>query len=150
MVLAKFYIGFLEDGMMHLIKELVDFHAHTVDPKELCVSISFFELLVNEEALKKCPETRMALLLTQYTSEKVRFQAGGPSVSAFLETTQIVNLCKKPESLVALESAIKDIKDKHLAALVQCLGEVSANLALAKYTDLIIRRSIKVGKNSNT
>ena len=94
MVLTKFYIGFLENGMTHLITELADFHAHTVDPKELCVSISFFELLVNEEALKKCPETRMALLYTQYTSEKVRFQAGGPSVSAFLETQQIVALLR--------------------------------------------------------
>ena len=143
MVLTKFYIGFLEDGMMHLIKELVDFHAHSVDPKELSVSMSFFQLLVTEEALKKCPETRMALLFTEYTSDKVRCQAGGPSVSAFLETQQIVTLCKKPESLKALESSIKEIKGKYLAALVQCLGEVSPNLALAKYTDLIIRCIIK-------
>ena len=70
MVLTKFYIGFLENGMVHLIKELVDFHAHSVNPKELSVSISFFQLLVTEEALKKCPETRMGLLFTEYISER--------------------------------------------------------------------------------
>ena len=150
MALTKFYIGFLENDRMSLIKDLIDLHAHTIDPKELCVSISFFELLVSEEALKTCPESRMALVYTQYTSDKVRFQAGGPSVSAFLETNQIVALCKKPESLMALEGAIKDIKDKHKAPLVQCLGEVSATLALAKYTDLIIRCIIKTSQYSNT
>ena len=65
--------------------DLVDFHSTHVDPKELVVSTSFFQHLVSEEALSKCPYTRMYLLICQYTNEKVKGQAGGPSVAQFLE-----------------------------------------------------------------
>ena len=42
----KFYIGFLENGVVGLLDDLVDFHPHTVDPRELSMSTSFFQGLV--------------------------------------------------------------------------------------------------------
>ena len=99
MNLCRFYIGFLENGVVDLVTDLVDFHSQTVDPKELTVSTSFFQTLVAEEILSKCPHTRLHLVLTQYTSEKTRVQAGGPSVSQFLEPSTITALCKKADTL---------------------------------------------------
>ena len=80
MTLTKFYTGFLESNRVDLISDLVDLHAHTVDPRELTVSIQYFQTLVSEEALKDCPECRLYLLFSDYTTETTRFQASGPSV----------------------------------------------------------------------
>ena len=77
MTLCKFYISFLENNCVDLVEDLVDFHSSMVDPRELCVSIAWFSLLDTEEALKKCPHVRLYLILTQYTKEKTREQAGG-------------------------------------------------------------------------
>ena len=52
LTLGKYYIGFLENGVVDLIEDLHEYHSNTVDPRELCVSISFFGLLDAEEALK--------------------------------------------------------------------------------------------------
>lgn len=67
--LSRFYIGFLQNGVVDLMADLVDFHSQTVDPKELTVSTSFFQTLVSEESLATCPHTRLHLVLTQYTPE---------------------------------------------------------------------------------
>ena len=114
MNLCKFYIGFLDNGVVDLVTDLVDFHSHTVDPRELTVSTSFFQSLVSEEALSKCPQTRLYLVMTQYTMEKTRAQAGGPSVAQFLDTSQILGLCKKPDLLNTIETNIREIKAKYL------------------------------------
>ena len=50
-VLSKLYIGFLENGVVPLVDEVVDWHCQTVDPKEVSVSASFVHVLVSEEAL---------------------------------------------------------------------------------------------------
>ena len=87
--LCKFYIQFLENDVLDIVGDLVDYHCHAVDPKELTISISYFQAVVSEESLKKCPFSRLYLVMSQYTAEKVRAQAGGPSVSQFLDGPQI-------------------------------------------------------------
>ena len=139
--LSKFYIGFLENGVVGLVQEIVDFHSQLVDPQEISVSIAFFQFLVSEEArLSQCPYTRMYLLLTQYTPEKVRVQAGGPGVCQFLETTVLLTgLCKKTETLNLLETKIKETRAKYLPILEQSLSQCEARLEIQVYIDLIIR-----------
>ena len=134
--LTKFYIGFLENDCLDLVGDLVDFHAHHVDPKELCVSTSFIQSLVSEQSLVKCPYIRMYLVCTQYTTEKVKVQAGGPSVSMFLEPSIIGALCKKPDVLEVLETQLREIKKKYLPLLVHKLGERTARLELAVGTSM--------------
>ena len=137
--LSKFYIGFLENGVVCLVQKVVDYHSQTVDPQELSVSIAFFQLLVSEQALSKCPFTRLYLLLTQYTPEKLRVQAGGPGVSQSLEGVLITRLCKKPETLRLLETKIKEIRAKYLPILEEKLSQCQARLELQVYLDLVIR-----------
>ena len=131
MNLCKFYIGFLENGVVDLVSDLVGFHSHAVDPRELTVSTAFFQTLVSEEALSKCPQTRLYLVITQYTTKKLRAQAGGPSVSQFLETSQILGLCKKPDLLKTLETKLREIKAKYLPLLTLNLSDRVARLELA-------------------
>ena len=137
--LCKYYIGFLENGVVELVTDLVDFHSATVDPKELTVSTAFFMVLVSEEALSKCPQTRLYLVICQYTAEKTKVQAGGPSVSQFLEPSVITNLCKKPDLLKTIETKIRNIKAKYLPILEQNLCPREARLEVAVYIDLILR-----------
>ena len=137
--LSKFYIGFLENSVENLIMDLVDFHSQQVDPQELTVSTSFFEILMSEEALGKCPYTRLALLLTQYTTEKTKVQAGGPSVSQFLESSVITGLCKKPDTLKLLENRCRESRSKFLPLLENHLSESMARIELQVYLDLLIR-----------
>ena len=51
LTLGKYYIGFLENGVLDLIEDLREYRRNTVGPRELCVSISFFGFLEAEEAL---------------------------------------------------------------------------------------------------
>ena len=122
MHLCKFFMGFLDNGVVDLVTDLVDSHFHTVDLRELTVSTSFFQSLVSEEALPKCSQTRLYLVMTQYTLKKTRAQVGGPSVAQFLDTSLILGLCKKPDLLKAIETNIRDSKGKYLPSLVLSLG----------------------------
>ena len=139
MNLCMFYIGFLENGVVDLIGGLVDFHSQTVDPKELTVSATFFANLVTEQILEKCPHTRLHIVMTQYTSEKTRLQAGGPSVSQFIDPPVITALCKKPDTLKFLEEKIREIKGTYLALLEQGLSPSLARLDIQVFVDLILR-----------
>ena len=137
--LCKYYIGFLENGVVDLVEDLHEFHSNTVDPRQLCVSIAFFGLVESEEALKKCPQVRHFLVTTQYTSEKTRAQAGSPSMSQFLEPTQITAFCKKTDQVNQLEKTIRDLKSQYLPILEKGLGERIARLEMTVYIILIIR-----------
>ena len=68
-------------------------------------------------ALKKCPQVRHDLVCTQYTNEKVRAEAGGPSVSLFLENSQIAAFCKKPDLVNQLEKSFRDLQNQCLPLL---------------------------------
>ena len=46
-------LGFLESGVVGLIDDLHEFHSDHIDPKDLCVSMSFFNLVASEEALQR-------------------------------------------------------------------------------------------------
>ena len=129
--LCKFYIGFLENGVVDLVSDLVDFHAHSVDPKELTISTSLFQTLVSEEALSMCSFSRLYLAITQYTTEKLRAQAGGPSVSQFLDIGQILGLCKKPDHLMIIETKIRETRAKYLPLLSPSLGDRMARMELS-------------------
>ena len=137
--LCKFYIQFLENEVLDLVGGMVDFHCDVVDPKVLSISISFFQAVVSEESLKKCPFARLYLVITQYTTEKVRAQAGGPSVSQFLDVPQIQGLCKKPDQLLLLETTIREIRNKYLPLLSSSLGDRVARLEVAVYIGMIMR-----------
>ncbi len=129
--LCKFFVGFLENNQLDLVQDLVDFHAHNVDPKELCVSIAFFNQVASEEALAKCPHVRMYLVVSQYCSERVKCQATGPALSQFIESKQISDLCKKPELLESLENKLIELKDKYFPILEAKLGARVAKMELA-------------------
>jgi hypothetical protein len=137
--LAKFYVQFLGSADQFLIQELVDFHAMNVNPRDLVVSNVFFGTLVNEECLQKAPFLRHYLLLSQYTTEKTRAQAGGPSIAAFLETGTIVQLVKKPDLVATVEQKIREVRDTYLPILERNFTEKQARLEIAVYMDLIIR-----------
>ena len=139
LILGKYYIGFLKNGVVDLIEDLQEYYSNTVDPRELCVSISFFALLEAEEPLRKCPQVRHYLVCTQYTNEKVKAQAGGPSVSLFLENSQITGFCKKPHLVYQLEKACRDLKTWYLPLLEKALGPRLARLEIAVYMTLLIR-----------
>ena len=139
MILCRFYIQFLENNTLDLVGDLVDYHCHAVDPKELTISTSFFQAVVNEELLSKCPCTRLYLVITQYTSDKVRSQAGGPSVSQFLDAPQIQGLCKKPDVLQALETTIREIRNKYLPLLSPSLGDRVARLEVAVWPLMVLK-----------
>ena len=139
MTLSKYYIGFLVNGCVDLVEDLHEFHSDTIDPRELCVSISFFGAVESEEALKKCPHVRHHLVTTQYTVEKVKAQAGGPAMSQFIEISQIVSFCKKPDQVNQLEKTIRDLKGKYLPILEQSLSQRAAHLEMTVYIDLIMR-----------
>ena len=85
------------------------------------MSTSFFRTFVSEEALSKCPQTRLYLVMTQYTMEKTRAQASGVFVAQFLDTSQIMGLSK---------TNIRDLKGKYLPLLVLNLGEHVSRLEL--------------------
>ena len=137
--LAKFYIQFLGQGEQNLINELIDFHSTNVNPKELVVNNAFFEALTSEAALLKTPLLRHYLLLTQYTKEKTRAQAGNADVSVFLEPANIVALVKKGELIKNVEDKLREIRNTHLPILTKVLGESQAKNELAIWVDLIIR-----------
>ena len=88
MTLSKYYIGFLENGVVDLVEDLGDFHSHCVDPRELTVSLRFFNAVVGEEAFKASPQLRHYLVTTQYTSEKVIASSSGPICVCLLGSSE--------------------------------------------------------------
>ena len=60
-------------------------------------------------------------------------------MSQFLEPTSITALCKKPDTLGALETKIRDIKAKYLPLLEQNLSTSLARCEIQVYIDMIIR-----------
>ena len=78
-------------------------------------------------------------MCTQYTNEKVKAQAGGPSLSLFLESLQITAFCKKPDLVNQLEKSFRDLKTSYLPLLEKALGPRVARLEIAVYMTLLIR-----------
>ena len=70
LTLGKYYIGFLENGVLGLIEDLHEYHRNTVDPKELCASISFFGLLEAEGGLKSV--LRLATTWCAHSTQTIR------------------------------------------------------------------------------
>ena len=70
MNVCKFYIGLLDNGVENSVTDIVDLHSHTVDPRELTVSTSFFQTLLYEDVPSQCPQTRSQLVMTQYTMKE--------------------------------------------------------------------------------
>ena len=139
MALCKYYIGFVEDKQTGLVSELQDFHSSTVDPKELVVNASFFQCLNTGEVLQKAPFTRHYLLLTQYTTEKIKAGAAGGGTAAFLDGNIIANFAKKPDQVAELEKLLEDLRGKYLSTLADALGCRQARQELSVYTDLVVR-----------
>ena len=137
--LSKFFVGFLENDQMGLVEDLTEYHSACVDPRDLTASTEFFKLIANEDAFKACPHLRCHLVLAQYTKEKVRASPSGPNVSQFLEHAQIASFAKKPDQVLLVEQAIKDLKAKYLPLLEPVLGPREARFELATYVTLILR-----------
>ena len=70
-------------------------------------------------------------MVSQYCTEKIKNQAGGPAVSRFLEPNTILNLCKKPDLLLILENKFRELKNTYLPLLEKKLGLRVAKLELA-------------------
>ena len=142
MTLCKFYCGFLNEDVPHLVEELVDFHASEVNPRELMVSTGFWAAIQKEEALRKRPLTRLALVMTQYRSGDItRSQgAGQPQAAALLGAETISSFCSKnPQKVEALDEQLKAVRTKYLPLLQERMVPQDAKLALSLYMDLIVR-----------
>ena len=137
--LCQLYIGFLTNGVVDLVTELIDYHSEHVDPKELTMSIQFINSVCAEDALSKCPHVRLGLLQLQYNTEKTRANSSGPSFAAFLEPTNITSLCKKGDVLGNLETKLRELKSKYLPILESSLSEREARLEMANYVCLVLR-----------
>ena len=137
--LAKFFTQFLGSGDQHLVNELIDYHSHKVNPRELVVNNAFFEALTNEEALRGASLLRHYLLLTQYTCEKTRAQAGSAAVSVLLEPANIVALVKKGEFVTTVENKLRELRTQYLPILEKSIGGKQARLELSVLMDLVIR-----------
>ena len=83
--MATYYIGFLDEGLVELIEDLAYFHSACVDPRELTVSLRFFDHVATEPQFKACPQLRHYLVTTQYTKEKAMSNSSGPATAQFLE-----------------------------------------------------------------
>ena len=70
-------------------------------------------------------------MVSQYCTEKIKNQAGGPAVSRFLEPNTILNLCKKPDLLLILENKFRELKNTYLPLLEAKLGLRVAKLELS-------------------
>ena len=139
MGLAKYYIGFLENGVPDLVEDLSEYHSENVDPREISVSLKFYACITSEEAFKSCPQVRHFLVVSQYTNEKVMASSSGPAWSQFLEVSQITSFAKKPDQVNQLEKTIRDLKTKYLPILEKSLGSRLARLELTVFINLIIR-----------
>ena len=110
-----------------------------INPAELVVSNGFSESLVNEEALNEAQVLKHYLVLSQYTSEKTRDQAGRPSTSMFIEPSNLVTLVRKDKQVVQVEKKLRELRDQLLPILEQQLSAKQARIELADYMILIIR-----------
>ena len=140
--LCKFFALNLQEGSVHLIQELVDFHAAKVNPKALVVGQGFFGTLTNEDALSNKPLLRHYMLLTQYTLENAIGTASGPSTAKFLDKDSLGPLLKKPEILAALDASLSQARDKYLPLLEPLSNACGARQDLFVYGDLIIRCAV--------
>ena len=138
-VLAKLYVGFIEDSAGHMVDDLVDFHASNVDPREVSLSNVYLCAIVNEDAFKKHPHLRLQLLRTQYSTEKVRSAAGGAPHGCFIDCGQIQSIARKPVELFEIENTLKEAHDEYLGHLQRFLTPRAAKLELAVLQDLLIR-----------
>ena len=140
--LGRFYNKFLTEDCEGFFEDLADFHAAFVNPRVTTVSMKFYGLLTTERALEGCPNMRMALLMTQYTSPpKHRNEVGatGPAFGSLLEQTAVTSLCKDPAKVLAVEERLKKFKDLYLPILIEGLGERSARLEVNILMTLVIR-----------
>ena len=138
---VKYYDSFVKDEQPHLVAELSDYHSAVVDPKEVTMPVAFFNALTTPEAnlYLKTPFLRHYLVLTQYTTDKVR-ESETSNVAQFLEVRALENLAKKPDQVAPLEKLIADLRFKHLPVLEETLGSGrAARQELAVYIDLILR-----------
>ena len=72
LTLGKYFIEFLENGVVEWVEDLNEYHNNTVDLKELCVSISvLFRLLQSEEALKKTSVLKFATTGCAHSIQKI-------------------------------------------------------------------------------
>ena len=135
--LAKFYLGHLADKTPHLARELAEFHAARVNPRDLVVNAVFFKHLVDE--LKSLPHVRHYMALAQYTLENSRSSAGQPNNAQFIEPSTIANLGKKRDLVQSLEGRLKAAREKFLPLLEAGLTEPLAKLELADLAIVWVR-----------
>ena len=82
--LVKYYLKHLEDKSKYLAEELIDFHCHMVNPKDLVVSSNFFHTLAVEPGFQNYPLVRHYLTLTQYTKELLQGLQPMPPISTIV------------------------------------------------------------------
>ena len=137
--LTRFFVAALEEDSLHLVNELIDFHAATVNPRNIVVTTQFFQFLSTEEGLKGHPYLRHYILVTQYTDEKTQARAAGPSFSVFLDLQGLSTFLKKPEQVEQLEKSLKDARTEYLPLLERSCSAGQALLDLAVFGAGLIR-----------
>ena len=109
MNISRFYIQFLQNDCPEMVDHIIAWHSASVGPKTLTVPSSFFNVLVSEKELEKCPHTVENLLLAQYTTEKSKENCAGPAVAHVLDAPNIIGLTKQPEALTPLEAKLNHL-----------------------------------------
>ena len=79
--LTKYYLKHLENESKYLAEELIDFHCHMVNPKDLVISSNFFNTLAYAPGFQNYPLVRHYLTLTQYTKELLQGLQPMPPIS---------------------------------------------------------------------
>ena len=135
--IAKYYLLHVAENIAYLGREIQEYHAARVNPRDLIVPASFFKLLALE--FKGFPLVRHYLLVTQYTREGARCSAGQPDQAAFLDKGTLVNLAKKKDLTQTLEDRLRQTRTKYLPILERQLSEPLAKHELADLAVVWIR-----------
>ena len=138
--LARYYMMHLKEGTTYLAEELQDFHSAKVNPRELTVPVSLFEVLAKEKGFVSMPLVRHYIVLSSYTLDgKTRQQTGGPSASLMFETKVLQGLANKLDTLKLVETLLSEGRAKYLPLLERQLAPGTARLEFLTYADMLLR-----------
>ena len=140
LTLAKYHLRFLEQGRHLLVEDLSDLHSEWVDPREMAVSMRFFDTPLSEPGLKKCPMLTHYMVTTQYLGkDKLLAQGTGTAICALLDVKEVISFVKKGDQLGLFETTLEDLRNKYLPILEEVVGQRVARLELSVYMGLVIR-----------
>ena len=139
-ILAKFYERSHSAQTPELVAELIEYHAREVNPTEISVSGRFWENLSKEDIWQSLPYLRHYCAVAQYATDWVTQRAAGPATAALLDVKSLDNLAKtKPQEASRVNSLLKALREKYLAALQRGMALSQARIEVARLGAAIVR-----------